>query len=88
MAGVVVLFQFRLSSDRSVSPLRLKQLWSAASNSTRVAVSRVPRFVGAGFTYSLSGPSDMPDIAAVEHRLRLLLDEHVEGAAITLARMH
>ena len=88
MAGIVVLFQFRLANDRSVSPTRLKQIWSLASNSTRIAVSRAPRFVGSGFTYSLSGPSDMPNIAAVEHRLRTLLDKHVEGAAITLARMH
>ena len=88
MAAMVVLFQFRLGLDRSVSRLRLKQLWSAASNSEKVAVSRMPRAVGTGHTYSLIGPSDLPDIAAVEAKLRTLLDKHVEGAAITLMRMH
>ncbi|MDC8011041.1 hypothetical protein [Tahibacter soli] len=88
MAGKIVLFQFRLASDRSVSPRQLREIWSLASNSAKVSVSRTPRLVGAGFTYSLSGPSDMPNIAAVESRLRILLDKYVEGAAITLARMH
>ena len=88
MAALVVLFQFKLGANRSVSRLRLKQIWSAASNSEKVTVNRIPRTVGLGHTYSLMGPSDLANIAVVESRLRLLLDKHIEGAAVTLMRMN
>lgn len=87
MAAIITLFQFRLSDNRSVSRSRLEQIWSVASNSPKAAVSRSPRPVGRGHTYSLLGPSDLYDLPSVEARLRVLLNKQVEGAGVTLLRM-
>lgn len=87
MAAVVTLFQFRLGDNRSVSKSTLEQIWSTASKSPKATVSRSPRPVGLGHTYSLLGPSDLYDLPSVEARLRVLLNKHVEGAGVTLLRM-
>ena len=85
---LVVHFQFRLSPETSIGPVLLQLLWSTAAHSRRVRVGRQPRRNAGGFIYSLYAPMDLQDIAAVEMRLRALLDRHVVGALPTLTRMH
>ncbi|WP_133819826.1 hypothetical protein [Tahibacter aquaticus] len=58
-----------------------------ASNSTRVQVSRSPRHNADGFIYSLSAPSNLDNIVAVEARLRALLSSHLVGAVNSLVRL-
>lgn len=87
-AQLVVHFQFRLSPETSIGPALLRLLWSTAADSRRVKVGRQARRSSSGFIYSLYAPMDLQNIAAVEIRLRALLDRHVVGALPTLTRMH
>lgn len=83
----VVHFQFRLAPGASVGPALLRQIWSLASASAQVEVSRAQRYNADGYIYSLSAPSNLQNIAEIETRLRGLLTRHLVGAVNSLVRL-
>ncbi|HEY0180606.1 MAG TPA: hypothetical protein VGC30_13390 [Dokdonella sp.] len=87
MSRQISIFQFRLRNGSSIGPDALKRIWAAASGSDDVTVARELRRLGAErpqhHLYSLGGPSNLPDLPAIESRLKTLLQaalavEHVE----------
>jgi hypothetical protein len=85
MTHHIALFSFRLTGAQSIGPAALRELWSAACESDNVRVSRVSQGNGGRMhTYSLCAPPKTANLAAIEMRLRRLLDGALPNAAITL----
>ena len=88
MPPQIGLFQFHLTKGQSIGPQALLRLWSYASGSTEVSVSRQERdYLSGGHLYTLSGPNMLGDRVNVELRLRKLLENRVAMAAVTLRRL-
>jgi hypothetical protein len=90
MSTQIPLFQFRLRNGVSIGPSALRRIWSTASGSSEVTVSRELRRIGTERTdhvYSLSGPANLFDLPTVETRLRHLLQDALTQAYIELRRL-
>lgn len=81
----IALFQFHLRNGQSVGPDQLRKLWASACESTDVSVTRQTRSIGdqTSDLYSLCGSPSMPDLPAVERRLRKLLDHAGLNTVVT-----
>ena len=85
MTHHIALFSFRLTSAQSIGPNSLRKLWSSACESDNVRVNRVPYGQGGlAHTYSLCASPRIANLAAIETRLRRLLEAALPSAAITL----
>jgi hypothetical protein len=86
----IPLFQFRLRNGMSIGPNALKNIWSSASGSGDVTVSRELRRMGnqrSDHVYSLSGPANLLDLPSIETKLRHLLQTAMATAHIELTRL-
>ncbi len=89
MPNPEALFYFRLSGGHAIGRVELLRLWTAACGSNKVAVSRVEsggRREQPAHTYSLLGPAAVPDIYAVEDRMRAALMTALPKATFVLSR--
>ena len=85
MTHHIALFSFRLTGAQSIGPGSLRKMWSSACESDNVRVSRVSYGRGGtAHTYSLCASPRIANLAAIEIRLRRLLEETLPSAAITL----
>ena len=81
----IALFSFRLTAAQSIGPNSLRRLWSSACESDNVKVSRVSHGKGgSAHTYSLCASPRIANLAAIEMRLRRLLEETLPSAVNTL----
>lgn len=86
----IPLFNLRLGDGRTIGPKALRRIWSEASGSQDVEVSRTT-FHSVGRPdhrlYTLSGPRSMHGLDAIESRLRSLMRERTAGSMMTLTRL-
>lgn len=77
MKSQIPLFKFSLGQHQSIGPAQLQALWARACQSSEVSVGRdSPRLGADGSpTYSLYGSPRIENLALVEKRLRMLLEE-------------
>lgn len=82
MKSHIALFRFTLLSGQSIGPTSLRQLWSRACGTTDVDVGR-QSLPGGRYTYSLYASQQLTNLAAVERRLRLLLENARLSASLS-----
>ena len=90
MSHQLPLFQFRLRNGMSIGPRALGRIWSSASGSPDVKVSRELRRMSnqqSEYVYALSGPANLYDLPTVEIKLRQLLQESLPTAHVELMRL-
>jgi hypothetical protein len=90
MSDPIPLFQFRLRNGMSIGPVALRRIWSTASQSQHVTVSRELRRLGnqqSGHVYSLNGPPNLCDLSTIEIRLRNLLNDVLPEVHVVLIRL-
>ncbi len=90
MSRQVPLFQLRLRDGASIGPAELKRIWSAASECDEVGVAREVRSGSDQYSsplYSLNAPRTLQDLAAVELRLRQMLQDALSADHVELRRL-
>ena len=84
------IFRLRLRNGASIGPVLLKRLWSLATESEEVSVSRDagrPGHASVHQTYFVSAAGTPWDVATVETNLRRLLQERLSAAHVELTRL-
>ncbi|HTL13506.1 MAG TPA: hypothetical protein VL251_00205 [Thermomonas sp.] len=81
----IAMFTFTLGKDESIGPGPLRSLWARASGTSEVGVSRRDGFDAHRDrpVYTLYAPQGLPDLAAVERRIRHLLEAAHLHASLT-----
>lgn len=74
MKHQIAIFRFTLSQHQSIGPAQLHALWARACQSPHVSVGRSDGVAGRP-TYSLYALQRLENLALVEQRLCLLLDQ-------------
>ena len=86
----VPIFRLRLRNGASIGPTLLKRLWTLASGSEDVRVSRDggrPGQTSVHHTYVVSAAGSLADVNSVELHFRRLLQERLSAAHIELTRL-
>jgi hypothetical protein len=83
------IFTLRLSAGRSIGHNGLRAIWQQASRSRDVSVTRtlLPGHEAHQCVYTLSGTRGIEDLAAVESRLRALVQSEFCNTQVTLTRL-
>lgn len=87
MKHQIALFTFTLGSKESIGPDALKALWSRASGTTNVSVSRQPPGNANRDrpTYTLYAPQTLENLREVELRLCKMLEaSHLTASVVPL----
>jgi hypothetical protein len=87
MSHQIALFTFTLGTGQSIGPAALQELWRRACESPDVSVGRrEPGYRDDRPVYTLFAPTHLGDLAAVELRMRELLDRRGLRASFVATR--
>jgi hypothetical protein len=87
MKRSIEFFRFTLGNGQSISPMALRKLWADACQTPNVSVARQGTSFNSGgkAVYSLYADPGLPNLAQVEQRLRLRMEQaHLRRSLIAL----